>query len=268
MIKQIDNVLWYKLNGFLRLLYVKGIPARLFDTFVVTEYPKSGGTWLSQLVSSSLDIPYPRYRLPALEDSVIHGCYLNSANQNKTIVINRDGRDIMVSYYYHSLVKKPQIISDKAVDHVANELGITDVADINKNLPVFIDYCFSGKAYPRFTWSEFVHKWHGNESVIHTSYEALSRDANTELGQIVNSLRVDDIPTQKIKDTIDKFSFEKQANRKKGHEDSNSFLRKGIVGDWQNAFSQEARELFDSYAGNELILLGYETDHSWVSHKK
>jgi hypothetical protein len=37
-----------------------------------------------------------------------------------------------------------------------------------------------------------------------------------------------------------------------------------VVGDWRNYFSPEARESFDRYAGDELILLGYERDRAWV----
>ena len=41
-------------------------------------------------------------------------------------------------------------------------------------------------------------------------------------------------------------------------------MRKGIVGDWKNYFNKEAREIFNHYAGDQLIKLGYEKDRSWV----
>lgn len=37
-----------------------------------------------------------------------------------------------------------------------------------------------------------------------------------------------------------------------------------MIGDWRNNFTQEARQVFDYYAGDELILLGYERDRDWV----
>lgn len=264
MINQIDTKWWFKLNGFLRILYVKGYLSPFFDSYVITEYPKSGGTWLSQLLSSSLEIPYPRNKLPEFKNSVVHGCFLKSGLNNKTIVLNRDGRDIMVSFYYHCLVKKPRV-SEKEVDRITADLGITDIENIKENLPSFIDYSFANKTYPRFTWSDFVKQWHGNKSVVHTSYEALNEDAATEVQKILKGLGESSITMDKIKQVVDQFSFEKQTNRKKGQADSSDFLRKGIVGDWENSFSQEARELFDHHAGNELILLGYEKDRSWVS---
>jgi len=41
-------------------------------------------------------------------------------------------------------------------------------------------------------------------------------------------------------------------------------LRKGISGDWKNKFSREAKQIFNEYAGKELIQLGYEVDDSWI----
>ena len=65
----------------------------------------------------------------------------------------------------------------------------------------------------------------------------------------------------------EEFSFERQADRRPGEEDRSSFLRKGLVGDWRNHFSQQARKTFDWYAGGELLLLGYERDRSWVKYR-
>ena len=63
----------------------------------------------------------------------------------------------------------------------------------------------------------------------------------------------------------DLFSFERQSGRPSGEENKESFLRKGVIGDWRTRFSPQAREVFDRYAGEELILLGYERDRSWVT---
>ena len=52
--------------------------------------------------------------------------------------------------------------------------------------------------------------------------------------------------------------------RKAGEEDRSSFLRKGIAGDWKNHFNTEAVNIFDHYAGETLIKLGYEKNHDWV----
>ena len=39
--------------------------------------------------------------------------------------------------------------------------------------------------------------------------------------------------------------------------------RKGIAGDWENAFSERDTEIFKETAGDLLIGLGYEKDDTW-----
>ena len=62
---------------------------------------------------------------------------------------------------------------------------------------------------------------------------------------------------------MDKYFFRKLYGRKEGEENNNSFLRKGIVGDWKNYFNKESKKVFKEYAGRELIKLGYEKDFKW-----
>ncbi|MGE0084016.1 MAG: sulfotransferase domain-containing protein [Desulfococcaceae bacterium] len=60
------------------------------------------------------------------------------------------------------------------------------------------------------------------------------------------------------------YSFENLTNRKRGIQNKKFFLRKGIAGDWKNHFSSEAKHIFNKYAGQELILLGYEKNDKWT----
>ena len=64
MLKQKNNAIWFKLNGLLRYVLMHTLTT-YFPLYVVNEYPKSGGTWVGQMLSDALDIPFPRNRLPA-----------------------------------------------------------------------------------------------------------------------------------------------------------------------------------------------------------
>ena len=114
---------------------------------------------------------------------------------------------------------------------------------------------------------DFVHEWSGQDNIIETSYEAVTRDPVEELVKIVKYIEPERLKILKPEDIVDAFSFEKQSNRKRGEEDVKSFIRKGIIGDWKNSFNREACEVFNHYAGDELILLNYEADHSWVDRE-
>ena len=85
-----------------------------------------------------------------------------------------------------------------------------------------------------------------------------------ELQRITYELLNQSISDERANAIVDEFSFERQAGRKPGEENKNSFLRKGLVGDWKNHFNTEAREIFEHYAGTCLVQLGYEQDHSWI----
>lgn len=263
IIEQRDTNWWFKLNGATRYAIARGAFNSFAKPVVLTEYPKSGGTWMSQMLSATLEIPYPRNRLPLLSSQIIHGCYLDVNKSIDTVVMWRDGRDTMVSFYYHLMFDKPNT-SARFSQRVKAELNIKNVDDVEHNLPAFIRWAFEG-GYPRYSWADFVNTWKDREGIVTTSYEKVTEDPMRELKRVMIHFGHTQFGDDRLQQIVDDFSFEKQSSRKRGEEDVKSFIRKGIVGDWKNAFNKEAREVFDSYAGSELIELGYETDRDWIN---
>ena len=230
--------------------------------YVVNEFPKSGGTWVGQMLGRALGVPFPRNRFPVLKTSIMHGHYLNSWGIKNVVVAWRDGRDVMVSWYHQQLI--PHEWNERQVRRSRKELPLGDYGDVYGNLPAFIDYAFTRPHSPRFSWADFVRRWHGRKGAIHVRYEDLREDTTGELRRIVLGLTGKQVGSEEASAIAGEFSFERQAGRSAGEEDRRSFLRKGVVGDWRHHFSPEAREVFDRYAGEELILLGYERDRTWV----
>lgn len=262
MISQRDSWWWHKLNGATRQTIAKGYWTFFFQNVVVTEYPKSGGTWVSQMISEASGLPYARNRLPLLGPSILHGCWLNPSKRHTVLVLYRDGRDIMVSYYYHALFPK-EITSTVFSNKLISRLGIKDPNDIDQYLPIFIDWAFT-QAFPKWSWSDFIDRWVDDTTVCSTSYERLSQNPTEELTKIVQSLGME-LKSSKITEIVQKYSFAAQSGRQPGQEDKNSFARKGIVGDWANNFTSESAELFQQFAGPQLIKAGYESNDDWVT---
>jgi hypothetical protein len=264
MIQQ-NNILWNKFNGLSRSALVH-FASGYFPLYIVNEYPKSGGTWIGQMLGKALDLPFPRNRLPMLTSCIMHGHYLQSWNMKNVLIVWRDGRDVMVSQYFHSL-----FYNDKGnalgVERARNNLPFKDYDDIQTNLPKFIEYVFEEKKHPRFSYADFVRHWHGRKNVVYTSYENMRRDTVGELQRIVYELTGTKLSLEKAVEIENEFSFERQSGRKVGEENKKSFMRKGVIGDWRNHFTEEACKVFDQFAGNELIRLGYEKDNSWVQNK-
>ena len=262
MILQKNNFFWFKFNALSRYALIH-LFSGSFPLFVINEYPKSGGSWVGQLLSESLGIPFPRNRLPMLKKSIMHEHMMHSWNVDNLLIVWRDGRDILVSQYFHSLLyneKGNKVLVDKC----RADLKFEDYNDVRGNLPAFMEYVYETRAHPRMSWSQFVSKWAGRDDCVYVKYEELIENPCQALKRVLKELAGVELDDSRIEEIVSKYSFEKIAGRKSGVEKTNSFLRKGIVGDWRNNFTEEAKVKFNNYAGETLIRLGYKKDSSWL----
>jgi hypothetical protein len=232
--------------------------------YVINEFPKSGGTWVGQMLGRALGVPFPRNRLPAPRPSIMHGHYLNPLGMKNVVVPWRDGRDVMVSWYHQCLFPH-ELHNEHQVRRARRDPSFRDYDDVYENLPAFIQWSFARHRSRRyswadqhFSWADFVNRWYPRKKVTHVRYEDLHRNTAGELQRIVLELTGRRLGSEEAVTIAQEFSFERQAGRLPGEEDKRSFLRKGTVGDWRKHFNQEAREIFNRYAGSELIRLGYE----------
>jgi hypothetical protein len=175
---------------------------------------------------------------------------------NNVILLWRDGRDIMVSLYYYRMFQSRHK-SSPHTEHIRKTTGITNPENVRENLPRFIEYCMTTPNYPRFTWPEFTEDWVDRQDVLHLSYERLLTDAAGSLTEALDFIGAPRPDPDRIEEVVKNHSFLARTRREPGEEDNQSFLRKGIAGDWRNKFSEEAIEIFDHYAGDALARLGY-----------
>lgn len=257
-----------KIDGAKRLFMWHFLNKKL-DLILLSEFPKSGGSWFGQLLSETLNIPFPRNISPKFERCILHGHHLYHSNFNKVVTVLRDGRDTMVSSYYHFLFENDKN-PNYAVKEWRKQLQFKDYDDIKTNLPVFIQFMFEKykSTFKRTTWSSFVNSYVDNPYAIVVRYEDLLISPVSELIRVIGFLGYPSQDQNKIKLIVEKYSFSNQTKRKQGEENRNSFLRKGIAGDWKNHFSLEACLTFDKYAGKELIKAGYEKNHDWIKNYK
>lgn len=251
-----------KCGNIARSIMVRTLTKKL-PLYVINEYPKSGGTWVGLMLAEAIDVPFPRNEFPVLKTSIVHGHYLRRVGMSNVVLVWRDGRDVMVSWYHHCLFKNERM-NAALVKRVRKELKLENYEDVKTNLPTFMEYSFTKQKRPHFSWAEFVRAWYGLDEVIYVRYEDLGRETVSELQRVVRVLTGQMLEYQAAAEIAEHFSFASQAGREAGVERKNSFMRKGVVGDWVNYFSREAREVFDHYAGEELVLLGYEKDRKWA----
>lgn len=230
--------------------------------YIVAEHPKSGGSWVGQMLAEYFDVPFPRNRFPRLGSSILHGHYMRDDRLKNVFLVVRDGRDVMASWYHHCLFVNDRY-NERLVLRMRKALPFSDYDDVKSNMPAFLEYHFAQKKPLGFNWAEFIDSWWGMvPSVIR--YESLLDDAVKELAASITAVLGEAVDINRLGEIVAANSFERQAGRRSGEEEKESFLRKGIAGDWRNCFDQEACQIFDHYAGDALICLGYEPDREWT----
>jgi hypothetical protein len=140
------------------------------------------------------------------------------------ITVIRDPRDLMVSM-------------SKYVSHLPVELGGWGEEfrkmDERKKLICLIDK------------SDFIfdlyNAWANYDNCLIFKYEDLKKDIYNSVIRIVRFTGIC-VEDSKIRNAIAKNDFKKVSGRKSGVEKTNSFYRKGIVGDWKNYFDDELLE--------------------------
>lgn len=233
----------------------------------VLEYPKCGGTWLCRMLADALSLPFAQYSCaPVAMPCVLPGHWKYSPRLHKPVFLQRDGRDVIVSFYFHCTRRYTQGVASPKIRSMIQKLygPDTDLNDDRENLPRFITEMFANPVGARANWSDYSRSWAGKSGVVYAKYEALRQDCTAELSRIIVALGRES-PEWRIERAVDTHSMQRVTGRAPGQEDRTSFIRKGVVGDWVNSFNEESMEIFSDLAGQTLVEIGYENSSDWKS---
>lgn len=244
-----------------------------YEMYLGSGYPKSGTSWLCQVMSSYLDVPHPQnYSLPVAMSAVLHNHWLHDPSFPRSAYIRRDGRDVMVSLYFYQM----RSITQARHPHQAARLDERftrlfgagyDPRDIRSNLPTFIAAESTQPfAFRQATWSQHLRSWcnPAHPNVVVTTYESLLAHPVSNFTKVLEFLTQGTVDARRLQLSLERFSFDR-SGRKPGEEDLNEFMRKGVAGDWKEHFSREAGAAFQHHQGDALLEYGYETDADWYS---
>jgi hypothetical protein len=241
-----------------------------FPMHFVCGYPRSGTTWFSELLADYLNLPRPRHSIfPIGFASVIHTHSESKSPLDDCFLVMRDGRDVMVSLYFYLLAQK----DDPAFtgrNTFANLFGSPmDPNDLNRNLPIFLEYIFTHPIGTRTNWAEHSLGWkrkaQGSGSrIVTVHFEDLVRDSMGTFTMAL-AMKYGEFDIETAQEAVSRQQFQRQKRRKADQQ--RTLLRGGKSGDWRQAFCSGSRQVFDHYAGEALIELGYESDHNWVLDK-
>ena len=111
-----------------------------------------------------------------------------------------------------------------------------------------------------------LEKWFEHSEVFQVCYEDILENPEKELVKVLKYLELD-VSEKRIKQIVKNNAFKKLSGRRRGAEDKEAFLRKGVSGDWQNYFDIETIALFKTAINgrwNELVVkMGYEKIVDW-----
>jgi hypothetical protein len=241
--------------------------------------PKSGTSWLKKMICSypgyqevmipeanayeinyggSHDFDLPEDTFSRFKNKLVvlklhvhgsqHNFNLLKNSQIPFVVIYRDLRDVAVSYYFY--VKQTPWHPEY---------------NLYKNLKVEDGLKFFGENL-LCEYAEWIESWTkiaDDSFKLILRYEELLNNPEIELSKIARHCSLDDSPT-KIQEIVKINSFNNlSGGRDKGNESSNSFLRKGIMGDWKNHFTPMLKDIYKEKISDFLVKFNYERDLSW-----
>ncbi|EGG24910.1 putative glycosyltransferase [Cavenderia fasciculata] len=190
------------------------------------------------------------------------------------IVIMRDGRDVLVSLFWH-YVRLGGFEnwcggqSKYLVDPVYVNGYKSDPLYFKKHPGQLLDkeVCFrhvakswATRAREDFQLVESLGEMKNPPTKVHiVRYEELHRFPEETRAEMYRFLNLDPDEAEPLS-TDDKTSpggFQEEGDSK------NKFFRKGEIGDWQNYFTKNQKQWFKEEAGSILVQLGYELDNNW-----
>ena len=204
---------------------------------LVAAYPRSGSTWLCHLLSECLDAPeyrdlkendMPEPRLERPEGVTwIKRTHVDDPNgapedmDRKTLYLLRDGRDVVVSYYFYQnfFVSKRRSIPSRVRWDLMRRMQGGQHKQLTNAIREFAPQ-----------WKRHVDNWIGeNPTLPVIRYRELNHNTEQTLAEVFDQFDLS-VPEQRIAEVVERNRFEVKTGRQPGKEVPEKFKRKGIVG--------------------------------------
>ena len=205
--------------------------------FVVTGYPKSGTTWVTQLIARLAGVAYEQRNLRFRFSGVaLHTHSVDFHGANNILYVVRDPRESVCSAARAAKARNlPDVhnddgtITDSFVQH-----AITDLPGALKPMRDHLQAGIDGG------WT-FV------------TFEGLKQDAHAEMRRLAKAFALGS-SEQDITDAIAAFDFERQREKNKG----SVFYAQSSLASWKTLLSQSALDILEREVGQQASAFGYD----------
>lgn len=224
---------------------------------MVVSSPRSGNAYLGRMLGDALDSPLqawhdgaePEYFGEGRDGGYIirktHATVAQATwnfgttweSRPRTIFLQRDPRDVIVSRLHYNSVLKP------------NELSLLGMIGQMYTLP------------PEYVYGNWVRAWYYHLLVdSRTTFEALKAPGSLELHSILESIGVN-ISIERVGEVRDNHSFE---NIKQQYGDKyDGSMYKGEVGNWRTHFTRRTAQYMNDILGDFMLEMGYVDSEDW-----
>jgi len=164
--------------------------------------------------------------------------------------IFRDPRDVVISHAHY--------VGEMAPEHVHHEYYTKHLQTLDEKITVSIQGLpDAGVEFPDIAqrFQPFM-EWFSYPEVLKIRFEDVILNRTAELQRICDHVSANssfEFPVEDVPGILDARIDPAQSPT----------FRSGKVGEWQQNFSKQHKDLFKEVAGDLLVWLGYEKDHDW-----
>lgn len=193
-----------------------------------------------------------------------------AADEASYVIVERDGRDVLISYTFHMLnTGQASLLRQGPQEFFARQIKSLDgSSDSRRRAAVsllghepWVRHC--AHRWARLTLrdrvqSDLAASRATGHRVMRIAYERLHAQTDAVRTELYRHVGLDPAaaaPLSAETNTSPGFA---------GRDDPTNFLRRGQVGDWRRHFARQTGEWFQAAAGHALKQLGYEADDAWV----
>ncbi len=232
--------------------------SRTIPHLLLNEFPKSGGTWIGKMMARSLGLPFPRNSaFNPLVPSLLHCHLLDTPAQRTQLIVWRDPRDVLVSWYHHCFFSHGPT-NDKFVAVNRTLPGYEHPENVTGNLERFVEDNFERGLFLKWNWNTFASRWIHDERSVFCRYEDFLGNPGHELCRVVPRLGGNELSPERALHIAGHFSMKAERARAVcSSPEAGGFIRQGKAGGWRDVMNDPTHAALLDHVRPFLLPLGY-----------
>ncbi len=230
---------------------------------MVSEFPRSGGNWIRDMLGDCLQLPVPRFSLlPMTFSGLGHSHSALPIEKIPSVYVVRDGRDVFISHFWKAVngIRFGNNAVKSRILKIHPSLQYIDLEDENHVMKVFYEEWKRRPIGSKEDWGTHINSWlnRNSKALIIIRYEDMRREPEETLNNALQKLTNKELDDYIIEFSIQRNSFIAKTGRLNGDINNTSNRRSGNVGGWKKDLSDELKQSFEIDFGTALREAGYD----------